>query len=160
VTAIDNIYDYWPKGMFNRHFYVIQDDITHTGLTKKFDLITCVSVLEHIPNYKAAVQSMFNCLHPRGHLVLTFPYNEKKYIENVYKIPGAGYGQDAPQICQVFSRNELDNLMKTNNGLILEQEYWEVFTGDFWTFGERLYPPRQVDKSEIHQLTCILCQKQ
>ena len=48
VTAIDNINDYWPKGMFNRHFHIIHDDITETKLKDTFDFIPCVSVLEHI----------------------------------------------------------------------------------------------------------------
>jgi len=159
VTAIDNIHDYWPKGMFNRHFYVINDDITNTRLAKKFDFITCVSVLEHIKNHEAAINSMFNLLNPEGHLALTFPYNENKYIENVYMLPEAGYGKDASYICQVYSRNELNKWLKMNNGKIVEQEYWQIFTGDFWTFGKRLYPPRQVHKHEKHQLTCILIQK-
>lgn len=160
VTAIDNIKDYWPENMFNRHYFVIDDDITNTNITKRFDLITCVSVLEHVENYKSAIRSMFNLLNPGGHLALTFPYNEAKYIENVYKLPEAGYGQDAPYICQVYSRNELDSWSKEYNGRISEQEYWQVFTGDFWTFGEQLYPPRRVKKDEKHQLTCILIEKQ
>jgi len=160
VTAIDNVYDYWPKGMHNRHFYIINEDITHIrSLAKRFDFITCVSVLEHIPIPEVAIQSMFTLLNPGGHLVLTFPYNENKHIENVYKLQGAGYGQNAPYICQVYSRKEVDRWLRTNNGEIVEQEYWQIFTGDFWTFGERLYPPRQVDKDAKHQLTCILIQK-
>lgn len=160
VTAVDNIYDYWPEGMFNRHFHVINDDITNTTVTKTFDLIICVSVLEHVQKYEVAINTMFTFLNPGGYLVLTFPYNEKKYIENVYKLPGAGYGQDAPYICQVFSRNDLDSWLQTNNATILEQEYWQVFDGDFWTFGKHIYPPHQVDKHEKHQLTCVLIQKQ
>jgi SAM-dependent methyltransferase len=160
VVAIDNIRDYWPKGMFNRHYYVINDDITHTRLTKNFDLIICISVLEHIPNHEAAIQSMFTLLNPGGRIVLTFPYNEKNYIENVYKLPGAGYGQDSPYICQVFSRIELDKWLKANSGKIDEQEYWQIFTGEYWTFGEQLYTPRQVNKDDKHQLTCILISKE
>ena len=33
VTAIDNINDYWPSGMSNRHYYVLDKDIT--ALQKK-----------------------------------------------------------------------------------------------------------------------------
>lgn len=159
VTAIDNIYDYWPGGMFNRHFHVINDDITNTKLKRKFDFITCVSTLEHIKEHKTAIQSLFTVLNPGGHLVLTFPYNENMYIENVYKLPGAGFGKHVSYICQVFSRNELDDWLKTNKGIILEQEYWQCYTGNFWTFGEDVYPPRQVDEHEKHHLSCILIQK-
>ena len=160
VTATDNIYDYWSGGMLNRHYHLINDDITNTHITRKFDFITCVSMLEHIPNHKAAIHSMFTLLNPGGHLVLTFPYNENKYIENVYKLPGAGFGKHVSYICQVYSRNELDDWLKTNNGRILKQEYWQCYTGEFHTFGDDIYPPHQVDKHERHQLTCILIQKQ
>jgi len=159
VTSIDNIHDYWDEAMFNRHYYVIQDDITRPQITKTFDFISCVSVLEHIRNHKAAIQGMFSLLKEGGHLVLTFPYNENKYIENVYELPGSGYGQNAPYICQVYSRNEVDNWLKENEGKIVEQEYWQMFSGELWTFGEHLSPPCRVDKDETHQLSCILIQK-
>jgi len=160
VTAIDNIYDFWPECMFNRHFYVINDDITNTHITRKFDFITCVSVLEHIQNHEAAIQSMFALLNPGGHLAMTFPYNESTYIENVYRLPKAGYGLEESYICQVYSRNELDKWLKiSGGGQVVSQEYWQIFTGDFWTFGEHIYPFRQVYKCDKHQLTCVLIQK-
>jgi len=49
VTAIDNVHDYWSSGMINRHYHVIDDDITATRLTDTFDLITCISVLRSGP---------------------------------------------------------------------------------------------------------------
>lgn len=159
VTAIDNISDYWTRPIFNRHFYLINDDITKTKIKKKFDLITCVSTLEHIKNYHAAIESMFRLLNPKGHLVLTFPYNEKKYIANVYKLPQAGFGKHVSYICRVYSRKQLDNWLKKNNGKIIKQEYWQCWTGKFWTFGRERYPPCKVDKNKKHQLTCVLIQK-
>ena len=159
VTAIDNFEDYWAKGVFNRHFNVINDDIINTKLEKKFDFITCISVLEHIENFNAAIQSMFSLLNPEGHLLLTFPYNEKKYIDNVYDLPGAGFGKNVSYICQVFSRNEVDHWLKKNSGNIIKQEYWQIYTGEFHTFGDGLYPPLQAEKEEKHQLSCILIQK-
>jgi len=109
VTAIDKIKEYWKGGFFNRHYYVINDDITRPKITKQFDLITCISVLEHIPNHKDAVSGMFRLLKPGGHLVLTFPYNERQYIDDIYKLPDAGYGRDYPFICQVLSRSKSMN---------------------------------------------------
>lgn len=159
VTAID-IYDYWPSGIFNRHYYIIRDDITNSKLKMKFDCITCISVLEHIKNFNAAVENMVNLLNEKGYLILTFPYNEEKYIENVYKLPGAGYGQNNPQICQVFSRDELNNWLNVYNIKIIQQEYWQVFEGEYWTFGKHINPPHRVGKEEKHQLSCILIQKQ
>lgn len=159
VTAIDNIYDYWSKGMFNRHYHIIHDDITMTKLDSKFDFITCISVLKHIPNYEIAVKNIFKLLKKHGYLILTFPYNEHNYFYNIYNHPKAGYGKTKPYICQVFSRNELYKLLNTINGKIIKQEYWQCFNGEYWTIGERLYPPKQVQKNDKYQLTCLLIQK-
>ena len=125
VTAIDNIRDYWPSSMVNRHYYVINDDITKTQIDDKYDLITCISVLEHIETFDAAVANLFKLLSPSGHLILTFPYTEKEYIKNVYDLSGSSYGQDASYICSSYSRNELNCWLKKHNGEIIEQEYWQ-----------------------------------
>ena len=160
VTAIDNVRDYWTNSMLNRHFHIIDDDITKTQLTQQFDIITCISVLEHIKNYNAAVKSMFSLLKSEGYLLITFPYNENYYVENVYMLPGSNAkGKKFPFITQAFSRNELDNWLTLNRGKILEQEYWRFFSGEYWTVGERILPPLRVGKDEKHQLTCILIQK-
>lgn len=159
VTAIDNIHAYWPSGMTNRHYHIIKDDIVDTRLKDKFDLITCVSVLEHIEEYDAAVRNMFTLLNPDGALILTFPYNEKSYIRNVYKLPGSSYGQHLPYITQSYSRTELNKWLQDNNGVIIEQEYWRFWEGDHWTVGTQLIPPEKVSSEDKHQLSCLLIQR-
>ena len=159
VTAVDNIVDYWPQGMVNRHFHVLHDDITQTKLNEKFDFITCISVLEHIRPHPAAVKSMLSLLNPGGHLVLTCPYNEKTYIENCYALPGSSYGQNSAYICQAFSRNEVDGWLAETGARLVKQEYWQFFTGKHWTVGDVLSHPRRVDAKETHHLTCLLLQK-
>ena len=146
--------------MWNRHYHIIDDDIANTQIKDTFDFISCISVLGHIPNFNDAINNMFKLLNPNGHLVLIFPYNERTYIPNVYEFPGVGPGQDAPYICQVFSRSELDNWLNTNHGTIIEQEYWQVWEGEFWKFGKQVLPPRQVNRDDPHQLSCILIQKE
>lgn len=159
VTAIDNITDYWPKGMVNRHFYVINDDILDPKINRKFDFITCISVLEHIEYHNDALKGMIHLLKEGGHLAITFPYNENRYVENVYKLPDSSYGQDEQYICKIFSRKEVEKWLQENDCEIVDQEYWEVFDGSLWTFGKRLIPPVQVDKDQKHHLTCILIMK-
>ncbi|MFX0147734.1 MAG: hypothetical protein ACFE8E_08280, partial [Candidatus Hodarchaeota archaeon] len=88
-----------------------------------------------------------------------FPYNENKYIANVYDLDGASYGQKFKFKCQVFSRNELNLWLQKHKCRIIKQEYWQVFTGDFWTIGRSIYPPKLVNKDEKHQITCILLKK-
>ncbi len=38
-----------------------------------FDLVTCISVLEHIPEDRRAVEAMWSLLRPGGRLILTLP---------------------------------------------------------------------------------------
>ena len=159
VTAIDNVRDYWPSGMVNRHYHVINDDITAPRLRETFDFISCISVLEHIRAHDAAVRSMLSLLNPGGHLLLTFPYHEERYVENVYLLPGAGVTDIPPFITQVFSRREVDGWLRANGGTLCEQEYWRFFEGEFWTFGNRVTPPRQVGRDEPHQVSCLLIRK-
>jgi 2-polyprenyl-3-methyl-5-hydroxy-6-metoxy-1,4-benzoquinol methylase len=123
VTAIDNIQDYWPTGMFNRHFHVINDDITKTRLCEKFDLITCISVLEHIENSTDAVINMLSLLSPLGFLILSFPYTEEKYVRNVYDLPNSSYGRGSSYITQSYSRENINNWLIKGQATIVEQEY-------------------------------------
>jgi 2-polyprenyl-3-methyl-5-hydroxy-6-metoxy-1,4-benzoquinol methylase len=159
VTATDNVRDYWPSGMQNRHYHVIDDDITQSRLEESFDLITCVSVLEHIAQAPDAVGNMFRLLNQNGHLILSFPYNERAYVRNVYELPGSSYGQGAPYITQSYSRAEVERWLAENNALIVEQEYWQFWDGDYWTVGNQIIPPRRVTAAEKHQHTCVHLQK-
>jgi len=159
VTAVDNMRDYWPPGTCNRHFHVIDDDITRSQLTGDFDFAVCISVLEHIPDADQAVRYIFRLLAPKGHLVLTFPYTETEYVKNVYDLPGSTYGQDFPFICQSYSRSDLDRWLTDNGGALIEQEYWQFWEGPYWTVGSQILPPVRADVASRHQLTCILIEK-
>jgi SAM-dependent methyltransferase len=128
VSAIDNIQDYWPDGMVNRHFYVQHEDATR-GISGNYDMVTCISVLEHVPDHNAAVRNMLQALKPGGHLVLTVPYNENCYVENAYQLPNAGYGKDLPFVCQIYSRNEVNRWLSGMTEIVW-QEYWRVFSAD------------------------------
>ncbi len=92
VTAIDNMQS--PErgrflnrlSFFNRHYYVIRDEVTSPTLTQQFDCVTCLSVLELIHDHRAAVRGMFSLLKPGGFLILSCPYNERQFIENAYAL--------------------------------------------------------------------------
>ena len=159
VTAIDNVDDFWPTGMINRHWYVLKDDIREPKVKGPFDLITCISVIEHIEDHVSAIKGMVSLLAPHGHLVLTTPYTEQRTIPNVYAEPGATYGQDAPYICRSSSRKELTRWLSTTGAEIVVQEYWRFWTGQFWTQGERYLVPEQVTAGEPHQLACLLLRR-
>ena len=159
VTAVDNVRDYWSFGMSNRHYHVIDDDITNTRLKGPFDMVTCISVLEHIEKHNDAMRNMFSLLKPKGHLVLTCPYTEKGYVRNVYELAGSSYGQGAPYITQSYSRNELNRWVEANEATIVEQEFWQYWEGEHWTVGKQIIPPKKVSAADQHQLTCVLLQK-
>lgn len=160
VTAIDNIKDYWPCGMTNRHYHVINDDITQSRLNDSFDLVSCISVLEHIPCHRKAIENIFRLLKPGGHLVLTCPYTEGRYITNCYGVPGSdAFGKTLPFVCQSFSRETMTDWMKQVNSVVVEQEYWQFYTGPCWSVGEYLAPPKIVEADELHQITCVLIRK-
>jgi len=159
VTAIDNITDYWPHGMVNRHWHIIDDDIRKPRIKQRFDMLTCVSVIEHIDDPMTAFRSMIALLEPGGHLVLTMPYNERRFVPNVYDLPETAYGKDAPYICSSTSRAELDEWVRTTGVEIVSQEYWRFWTGEVWAQGEQAVVPHQVGPTEPHNLTCILARK-
>jgi 2-polyprenyl-3-methyl-5-hydroxy-6-metoxy-1,4-benzoquinol methylase len=159
VTAIDNMSDYWPRGTTNKHYHIVDEDITKPRLRQTFDFICCVSALEHIEDFDAAVASMYGLLNPGGMLSMSFPYNESSFVENVYKLPGAGYGADKPYICRVYSRAEVDRWVAARDWEVKAQEYRRLFSGEYWTFGEPLRPPVRSTAGEPHQLTCLLLEK-
>jgi 2-polyprenyl-3-methyl-5-hydroxy-6-metoxy-1,4-benzoquinol methylase len=159
VTAIDEMTSSWNENFDNRHFLVFKDNIINPKIKGSFDLITCISTLEHIAGHKIAMKNMFLLLKNGGYLILSFPYNEKNYVYNIYDSPEAGYGKSNPYICQVFSRKEIESWLNSNNGNIINQEYYRVFTGEYWTYGERLSIPEKVSKEESHQLTTLIIKK-
>jgi 2-polyprenyl-3-methyl-5-hydroxy-6-metoxy-1,4-benzoquinol methylase len=154
VTALDEGDSYWGHRPANRHHHILHDNITNPTIESTFDAITCLSVIEHIRDHEAAVRGLRSLLSSGGHVILSFPYNERRFVENVYTLTGVSYGTDAPYICRVYSRREIDQWL-TQGFEIARQEYYRVFTGELWAFGERLCPPVKTGLDEPHHLTCI-----
>jgi SAM-dependent methyltransferase len=134
---------------------VLDDDILAPKVRGPFDFITCVSTLEHIRDHSRAVRMMFSLLKPGGRLVLTFPYSEKTYVENVYALPGSIGADKYPFITQVFSRREIGQWTSENDARLVAQEYWRYFDGPFWTIGKRVVPPVRTEAGELHQISCL-----
>jgi 2-polyprenyl-3-methyl-5-hydroxy-6-metoxy-1,4-benzoquinol methylase len=160
VTASDNVKDFWPSGMTNRHYHVINDDITKSTIADRFDLITCISVLEHIKDHSAAVSNMFALLRPGGHLLMTFPYSAGTYVQNVYELEGSNaFGKPVPFVTQSYSSVELTDWCRSGNGTVVDQEHWQFWDGSHWSVGKQLIPPRKVASDDRHQLSCVLIRK-
>lgn len=160
VTALDNIRDYWPAGMANRHWHVVDDDITRTRLSGSFDMVTCISVLEHIVDYRAAVRNMMQLLKPGGHLVLTCPYTELQHVENCYQASEAHESmQNLPYICRSYSRADLDDWLKDTSGELVEMEFWRGWSGRHWALGERIAPPQPSSRDAAHNHACLVIRR-
>lgn len=159
VTATDNVRDYWPEGMVNRHYWVVDDDITSTKLDTQYDLVTCISTLEHIKDFDSAVRNMLRLTKPGGHLIITCPYNELKYCENCYELPDSAYGKGEPYVTQSYSRRDIDRWCETNGATLIDQEFWQFWTGELWTQGKQIVPPVRSSSKEPHQHTCMLLRK-
>jgi SAM-dependent methyltransferase len=159
VTALDQVESYWGGTFFNRHYEVSRGDITQPGFGPRFDAVTCISTLEHIPDHRAAFRGMMESLVPGGVLIVTCPYNEHQYYENVYAERTASYGANFRFICRQYSRRELDSWLQDTGGDLIEAERWRFFSGAFWTEGELIPVPRRATIDDPHQLGCFLIQK-
>jgi hypothetical protein len=102
---------------------------------------------------------MYKLLSPGGRLVLTCPYNERKYAKNVYALPESRVTERFPFVTQAYSRAQVNTWLVDSPFELLEQEYWQFFEGEYWTCGERVLPPRRVGVDDRHQLTCLLLGK-
>ncbi|MFN7925514.1 MAG: class I SAM-dependent methyltransferase [Bryobacteraceae bacterium] len=160
VTATDNVRDYWPEGMVNRHWHVHDVDILKPDplAGKQFDAVTCISVLEHIRDQATAMRNMTALVKPGGHLILTTPYAHSTPDENVYRRPDALYGQTNPYPCRSHSKAEFEGWLAM--GLSLEKrELWQLFDGPVWATGKRVPWQQAQSENELHQLGCFLFRK-
>lgn len=160
VTAIDNVTDYWPQGMVNRHWHVVDDDIRNPKIPGPFDMVTCISVLEHIVPSDEAVASMLRLLRPGGHLVLTTPFYAPDYVPNVYVLPTSfSLGHGNPFVTQSHGTADLERWLKAGNAEVVDQEYWRYWSGTHWTEGQQIIPPERSSVDQPHQHTCLLIRK-
>ena len=150
---------YWAN-FSNRHIHVLRDDITKSSLTKKYDAVLCISVLEHIPIFKEAVRGMVDRLKSDGILIMTFPYSHNSYCENVYKLEDAdNIAKGFRYIGQSFSKNEIESLCKNNNLEIIDTQFGKGWSGKYWRTGERYDFPIKVDNPEEANIGCFLFKK-
>jgi len=165
VHAVDNFDDYWKTGVLNRHWLIHKVDIHDPKeIAGNTDVFTCVSVLEHLRDPDLAIKKMMKLLNIGGHLIMTFPYNESDYIEDVYKLPEAGYGQNYPYPCHVFNAESIKRWCD-NGGTITQVELYQCFTGKYWTMGEKIKPiclndgQKKPAETTFEHLCCICIEK-
>lgn len=159
VTAIDNVRDYWERGLVNRHWTVLDVDITRpNGFNGTFDAVTCISVLEHIKEPRAAISNISTLLNPGGILILTTPFSYHHPDPNVYLRPDALYGKKEPYICRSSANADLSEWLSCGFELV-RHELWQLFDGPVWATGERCEWRKATTEEEPHQLGCFVLRR-
>ena len=90
-------------------------------------------------------------------MVITTPFAAQPYHPNVYDLPDAAYGAEH-YVCQSFSEAELAMWEATGLQLV-DSEFWQLFTGPYWTTGQYVVPARRVERGGAHQLGCFLFER-
>lgn len=140
VRAIDNVRDYWPAGMVNRHWAITDEDIRAPYNGTPFDVVTCLSVIEHVADPLPAIHGLRVRVKHDGHVILTTPYGPIGH-PNVYMEPGS-YGRDNPYLCRQHAPTDLAQWLACGFALV-EAEYWRLFTDPLWSCGDLVRPLEQ-----------------
>jgi SAM-dependent methyltransferase len=160
VIAVDKFSGYWARRPFNRHYFVSADDICSSRVSGMFDLITCIDVLQHVPQHLLALENMARLLRPGGIAVVCCFFNDKCYIPDVYSLRESSmFGRAPNYACQILSRTEIDGWLLGTGLKIADEELWNFFTGKYWTTGERRSIPLLAKSSELHHVICLCLEK-
>jgi 2-polyprenyl-3-methyl-5-hydroxy-6-metoxy-1,4-benzoquinol methylase len=151
VRAIDNVKDYWPRGMVNRHWQVHNEDIMAPGHTPPHDVVTCISVIEHTADSVAAMRGLRRLTVDGGHLILTTPFGAEGH-PNVFAIPGSA-GHANPYICRQHAPSDLARWLECGFTLV-HQEHWRLFASPFCSVGTLVRPPQPT--SEPSNIGCFV----
>ncbi len=143
VSAVDNVRDYWPRGMVNRHWHVEDQDVRQVQAGTQYDVVLCISVLEHIVETLDAIRGLRAYTKPGGHVILTTPFGAQGH-PNVYRIEGS-YGSKNPYPCRQHTPADLSAWLQSGFELV-HDEYWRAFDSDTWSVGELVRPIVKADK--------------
>lgn len=156
VTAIDH----FAPLMANPSWYVWCHDIQRKRFDDPFDMILCISTLEHVFDYEAALANMVASLKPGGHLVLTMPVTGGQYVDNLFRVPGNFYHDPmSTSLARLFSLDMVEQ-WKVRHGLLEKRRrlYSQFFGTDVGEGGLRPHPV-PCGNGEPPQLICLLLQR-
>ncbi len=76
----------------NDNFEILDWDALRTTCAERFDIISCIEVIEHIPYPRAVIELLASCLRPGGLLILTTgnldcPLAQRQGIHFTYCVP-------------------------------------------------------------------------
>jgi ubiquinone/menaquinone biosynthesis C-methylase UbiE len=101
---------------------VFKMDLTKNIPNKKYDIIICSEVLEHIENDDLSISNMYKLLNPQGILIISSPFL-KKYWSIHDKFSGH---------IRRYEPFELEQLLIKNHFKILESFGWGNFINRFY----------------------------
>jgi len=161
ITASDLKGSYY-KMFHNHHIHVVKDNITRSRFSNEsFDVITCISTLEHIPDFNVAINEMVRLLKPEGFLILTFPYQYDEFQDNVYELVDSNaYGNNSKFITRSYSDSEIHKWIDKHSLKKDKIAYYKGFEGKFWSTGKRINFPYWVDNKEVANGVCITLKKE
>ena len=98
VTALDlgkgYAKNFVNNGIDHQKVWKVVGDLTKWNPDRIYDVVVCISSLEHIKNYKKAITTMYNSLKPGGFLFITFDISrngkKNKFLSN-YKLTPLDY---------------------------------------------------------------------
>ena len=153
VDATDQKKGYWKgRGSVNRHYLVKDMDIVKCDPRPIYDVVTCVSTLEHIKDWRIAVKNMIGWLKPGGVLLLTCPCSPHEYIADVYEGKKHFFTQS-------FALSNIFNAVLTcrGNPIFSDTSTYKIFSGRVWNDGHRVVPAEENCKD--FQLACFYVMK-
>lgn len=137
----------------NKRFSIIIDDfLKHNFANMKYDLITCISVIEHIDGKgdTAAIQKMASLLSPGGLLILTTPFNGGNYKEFYLndEVYGKSFKGDAIFFQRHYDEIEIDGRLIKPSGLKIEEQ---IYFGEYGFQLKEIFfdPPKLIKPIKI-----------
>ncbi|MDD4951539.1 MAG: methyltransferase domain-containing protein [Desulfovibrionaceae bacterium] len=144
----------------NPSCYVHNEDIQVTSYDHSFDLVTCVSVLEHVLDYRAALANMDLSCKPGGHVLITMPFNRNYSIDDIHRHEQSVlYSPDFNWITRVFSYDMAMSWPVEFSWDLVEERYYALYSGEGFGLGEPYPQPIEASLDESPDIACLLFQK-
>jgi len=111
------------KGFKDRGIYIFKSDITKPhDFNDKYDVIVCSEVLEHITNWKRAVENIKNLLKEDGKVIITVPFLKENWTKH-----DAAVGH-----LRRFGYKQIETYLEKLNFKILESFGWGTILYRFY----------------------------
>lgn len=119
-----------------RGLVVYQDFVENINFDKRYDVVTCYAILEHLRNPLSFLDKIQSIIAPCGVLVIMIPTHEclkREIIDTV--IPIRWHMYSPPEHLNFFSRQFLDNYLAKKNFILADR---------YWTSGGMFNPVRNI----------------